>query len=272
MSIGFLGAGKVAQTIVRGFLLADIIPAAQMTASAPTSRNLKVIKEMGVNCTNSNKEIVTKNQTIFIAVKPNMVSNVLKEISPAVTHNHMLVSLAAGISVEFIESRLPVGARVIRAMPNTPCGIGEGATMFTCGSAVKEEDKILTEKYFRSLGYCMEGDETMIDAVMAVSGSGPAYAYIAIDALADGGVKMGLPREIAIKLAAQTLLGSAKLVLQGDKHPSELKDDVCSPGGTTIDAIHQLEKGGFRKCLIEAVEAACLKAKELNTINMQQRK
>ncbi|XP_022102744.1 pyrroline-5-carboxylate reductase 2-like [Acanthaster planci] len=268
-SIGFLGAGKVVETIVRGLLLAEALPASQMAASAPTNRNLKLIEELGVMGTNSNKEIITNHQTVFISVKPNMVATVLKEISPAVTPNHMLVSLAAGISIGFIESKLPVGTRVIRAMPNTPCGIGQGATMYTCGSAVKAEDKALVEKYFNSLGYCMEGDETMIDSVMAVSGSGPAYAYIAIDALADGGVKMGLPRDIAVKLAAQTLLGSAKLVLQGRKHPSELKDDVCSPGGATIDAIHELERGGFRKCLIEAVEAACLRAKELNAMNAQ---
>ncbi|XP_072042147.1 pyrroline-5-carboxylate reductase 1, mitochondrial-like isoform X2 [Amphiura filiformis] len=271
-SVGFLGAGKVAYTIAKGLLGAGKIPPQMMMASAPSERNLKLLKAMGVRCTNNNKELVETCDVVLLAVKPHMIPTLLKEVGTHINEDHLVVSLAAGITIDFIESKLPVGARVVRAMPNTPCVINEGASVYSTGTSVKERDGPLVQTLFNTLGYCLEGDESMIDAVMAVSGSGPAYAFVAIDALADGGVKMGLPRDIAIKLAAQTLMGSAKLVLESGKHPSELKDDVCSPGGTTIEAIHQLERGGFRKCLIEAVEAACLKARTLNEMSAFSRK
>ncbi|XP_072042146.1 pyrroline-5-carboxylate reductase 1, mitochondrial-like isoform X1 [Amphiura filiformis] len=270
--IGFLGAGKFAQSIAKGWMKSGKIPPQMMMASAPSERNLKLLKAMGVRCTNNNKELVETCDVVLLAVKPHMIPTLLKEVGTHINEDHLVVSLAAGITIDFIESKLPVGARVVRAMPNTPCVINEGASVYSTGTSVKERDGPLVQTLFNTLGYCLEGDESMIDAVMAVSGSGPAYAFVAIDALADGGVKMGLPRDIAIKLAAQTLMGSAKLVLESGKHPSELKDDVCSPGGTTIEAIHQLERGGFRKCLIEAVEAACLKARTLNEMSAFSRK
>lgn len=270
--VGFLGAGKVAQTIATGLVRAGKIPPQLMMASAPSERNLKLLKNLGVRVTHSNKELVDSCEVLFLAVKPHMVPTLLKEVSPMITSDHLVISLAAGITLDFMESKLPAGSRLIRAMPNLPCVINEGSSVFSCGTSVRAGDGPLVQTIFNSLGYSLEGDETMIDAVMAVSGSGPAYAFVAIDALADGGVKMGLPRDIAIKLAAQTLLGSAKLVLESGKHPSELKDDVCSPGGTTIEAIHELEKGGFRTCLIEAVEAACLKARTLNELSAFSRK
>lgn len=267
MSLGFLGAGKVAQTIAKGLITAGAISAESVTASAPSDRCLKQVKSLGIGFTHSNKELLQLSDIVFLAVKPPLIGALLKDVSKYLEDRHLIVSLAAGISIDFIESKVGHGTRVIRAMPNTPSVIGEGATVFSCGSYVKDGDNEIVRNLFSRLGICLQGDESIVDAVMAVSGSGPAYAYVAIDALADGGVKMGLPRDTAIKLAAQTLLGSAKMVLHGKKHPSELKDDVCSPGGTTIDAIHQLEKGGFRKCLIEAVEAACLKARLLNEQN-----
>ncbi|XP_071854740.1 pyrroline-5-carboxylate reductase 1, mitochondrial-like [Apostichopus japonicus] len=267
MSLGFLGAGKVAQTIAKGLITAGAISAESVAASAPSDRCLKEIRELGIGFTHSNKELLQMSEIVFLAVKPPLIGKLLKDISAHIEDRHLVISLAAGISIDFIESRVAAGTRVIRAMPNTPSVIGEGATVFSVGSNVRNGDSEIARNLFSRLGICLQGDESIVDAVMAVSGSGPAYAYVAIDALADGGVKMGLPRDTAIKLAAQTLLGSAKMVLHGKKHPSELKDDVCSPGGTTIDAIHELEKGGFRKCLIEAVEAACLKARKLNEQN-----
>nr|XP_054748409.1 pyrroline-5-carboxylate reductase 1, mitochondrial-like [Lytechinus pictus] len=240
------------------------VGAERIIASAPSDRNRRVIGDLGAKTTSSNKQIFETADTIFLATKPNLVGTVIKEIAPFLTRDHIFISLPAGISLDYLESNLPEKSRVVRAMPNTPTIIQQGATVFACGSHIKEGDNRLIHSLFSKLGICIEGDESIIDAAMAVSGCGPAYAYVAIDALADGGVKMGLPRDIAIKLAAQTLLGSAKMVLGSGKHPSELKDDVCSPGGTTIDAIHELERGGFRRCLIEAVEAACNKARRLN--------
>ncbi|XP_788839.1 pyrroline-5-carboxylate reductase 1, mitochondrial [Strongylocentrotus purpuratus] len=263
-TIGFVGAGNVALTLIKGLLSASAVGAERIMASAPSNRNLQVIGDLGAKTTSSNREILETADTIFLAIKPNLAGAVIKEIAPFVKRDQLFISLAAGISLDFIENNLPERSRVVRAMPNTPTIIREGATVFACGSHIKEGDNRLIQSLFSKLGICIEGDESIIDAAMAVSGCGPAYAYVAIDALADGGVKMGLPRDIAIKLAAQTLLGSAKMVLRGGKHPSQLKDDVCSPGGTTIDAIHELERGGFRKCLIEAVEAACNKARRLN--------
>ncbi|XP_072175882.1 pyrroline-5-carboxylate reductase 1, mitochondrial-like [Diadema setosum] len=263
-TIGFLGAGNVAMTITKGLLSASAVAADRIAVSAPSKRNLKLIEDLGARTTHSNRELLEMADTVFLAIKPNLAGAVLKEVAPFVNKNHLFISLAAGISIDYIEDILPDKSRVIRAMPNTPSIIMQGATVFACGTHVKEGDNRLIQSLFSRLGISLEGDESVIDAAMAVSGCGPAYAYVAIDALADGGVKMGLPRDIAIKLGAQTLLGSAKMVLAGEKHPSELKDDVCSPGGTTIDAIHELEKGGFRRCLIEAVEAACLKARKIN--------
>lgn len=271
-TIGFLGAGNVTLTLTKGLLSASAIAAERIAASAPSKRNLQVIQDLGARTTHSNRQLLEMADTIFLAIKPPLAGAVLKEVAPFVKRNHIFVSLAAGISLDYIENILPEKSRVMRAMPNTPSIIREGATVFACGTHVKEGDNRLIQSLFSRLGICLEGDESIIDAAMAVSGCGPAYAYVAIDAMADGGVKMGLPRDIAIKLAAQTLLGSAKMVLAGDKHPSELKDDVCSPGGTTIDAIHELEKGGFRRCLIEAVEAACMKARRLNESQLYSKK
>ncbi|XP_071947407.1 pyrroline-5-carboxylate reductase 1, mitochondrial-like [Antedon mediterranea] len=266
MSLGFLGAGRIAQALAKGFISAGVMPAERMMASAPTERDLLEVKKIGLGITHENKEVMHSSDIIFLAVKPGVVSKVLTEIAPWVNSDHLVVSLAAGITVDFIEKKLPSTTKVIRAMPNTPCLVGAGATMFSCGTNVQDRDRAIVNTFFSSLGYCAEGDESLIDACMAISGSGPAFAFTAIDGLADGGVKMGLPRSLAITLAAQTLLGAAKMLLETKCHPCELKDDVCSPAGTTIESIYQLEKGGFRKCLIEAVEASYRRAKEIQSM------
>ncbi|XP_041473883.1 pyrroline-5-carboxylate reductase 1, mitochondrial-like [Lytechinus variegatus] len=271
-TVGFIGAGKIAQTITKGLLAANAVAAERIVASDPASHNLKVLSDLGTKTATNNEQLLQIADTIFLATKPNIVGRVLKEISPHIKKDHLLISLAAGITLDYLESSLPDETRVIRAMPNTPSIIMEGATIFSVGRNVQEGDGKMFQSLISQLGICLEGDETLIDAAMSVSGCGPAYAYVAIDALADGGVKMGLPRDVAIKLSAQALLGSSKMVLTGGKHPSQLKDEVCSPAGTTIDAIHELEKGGFRRCLIEAVEAACLKARRLNAMQLYDKK
>ncbi|KAH9508285.1 Pyrroline-5-carboxylate reductase 2 [Bulinus truncatus] len=219
---------------------------------------------IGANTTKDNKLVVEKSEVIIIAVKPNIVSCVLKEVSPVVfTEKHLFVSIAAGITIKAIEQNLPSGTHVVRVMPNTPALVQAGASVMAAGSSAVPEDLDVVRAMLRTIGICEESPEYLLDAVTGVSGSGPAYAFAAIEALSDGGVKMGLSRELSTKLAAQTLLGAAKMVLETGKHPGQLKDEVCSPAGTTIAAMHVIEKKGFRGILMDAVEAATLRAKEL---------
>nr|XP_006818555.1 PREDICTED: pyrroline-5-carboxylate reductase 2-like isoform X2 [Saccoglossus kowalevskii] len=264
MPIAIVGAGKIGQAIARGFVRAGLVSADRIISSSPSRECLTEMGRLGVRTTYDNMDAVKPSNIVFLAVKPNIMPAVLDEIAPVINERHLVVSLAAGITIDFLEQKLPANARVIRVMCNTPCIVGEGATVFSRGSAAKQTDSIIVQKFFTSLGFCDEGDESILDAVTGVSGSGPAYAFCAIDAIADGGVKMGLPRHLSIKLAAQTLLGAAKMVLETESHPMVLKDDVCSPLGTTISAIHKLEQQGFRNCLIDAVEVAALKSKEIS--------
>ena len=179
------------------------------------------------------------------------------------TDQHLLISIAAGVTLARMEAALPAGARVIRVMPNTPALVGASASAFACGKSATPEDGQLAQKLFSSVGVALQVKETLLDAVTGLSGSGPAYVFLMIEALSDGGVAAGLPRDIATKLAAQTLLGSAKLLLETGQHPAALKDMVTSPGGTTIEGLHELEKAGVRGALINAVRAATDKSKKL---------
>ncbi|GFT91845.1 pyrroline-5-carboxylate reductase 2 [Nephila pilipes] len=206
--------------------------------------------------------VASESRIIILAVKPPVIPKVLKDITEHITPQHLVISVAMGITTRHIEKALPPKSRVIRVMPNTPALVREGASVFSCGSNTLEEDATTAHRIFTSVGICEEIEEYLLDAVTGLSGSGPAYMFMAIEALADGAVKMGIRRELAIKLAAQTLLGAAKMVLETGKHPGALKDDVCSPGGTSIQAVHELEKNGFRSALISAVEAATQRSKE----------
>ncbi|XP_035659212.1 pyrroline-5-carboxylate reductase 3-like isoform X2 [Branchiostoma floridae] len=292
MSLAFVGAGKMAQAMAKGFLAAGVVKADHITATAPSCRSQPTLEDIGCQFTHNNKEAVENSDIIFLSVKPHILPGVLQEIAPVVTKRHLMVSVAAGVPLQFLEEKLPPKSRVMRVMPNTPCVVRQGASVYVPGSHVEKEDSEIIKSLLSSLGYCSESNEGMISAVTGLAGSGPAYmiqkrgfcsdtykdpvyvaiglggmgqayAFTAIDALADGGVKMGLPRELSIKLAAQTLLGASKMVLETGKHPMQLKDDVCSPGGTTIYAIHKLESGGFRNLLIDAVEGACLRAEAI---------
>ncbi|CAH1772802.1 unnamed protein product [Owenia fusiformis] len=265
MSVGFIGAGRMAQAMSRGFIESGMIRANNIVASDPDASMLGFIQKLGVNTTEDNKEVVAKSDLICIAVKPNNVSKVLEEVAPVVTTKNIFLSIAAGIKIGMIEKLLPEKTRVIRVMPNTPALVQSAASVFAMGSYAQNGDGDLVAELLSSIGICEEGKESLLDAVTGLSGSGPAYAFAAIESMADGGVKMGLPRDLAQKLAAQTMLGAAKMVLESGKHPGELKDGVCSPAGTTIAAMHKLEKAGFRGALIDAVEAATLRARELGS-------
>lgn len=264
LKIGFIGAGRMAQALSKGFSNAGLVKVGNMMCSDVNQEMLNLISEsVGIGTTKDNLEVVKSSDVVVIAVKPHMVSGVLKDIAKFIHVNHLIVSIAAGITIHQMEKVLPPGTRLIRVMPNTPALVQCGASIFSCGSNTCSEDEILVKQLFSSIGFCAQLPEKHLDAVTGLSGSGPAYGFMAVEALADGGVKMGLPRDVALKLAAQTLMGAAKMVLETGQHPGELKDGVCSPGGTTIAGVHHLETHGYRGALIGAVVAASKRSQEL---------
>jgi pyrroline-5-carboxylate reductase len=264
LTIGFLGAGKMATALARGFIRAKLAGPGQILASDPiTSARAAFAKETGVRVVDSNAAVVTAAQVIFLSVKPDQVAAVLAEVRDSFTAEHLLVSIAAGVPLAKLEGALLAGARVIRVMPNTPALVGESASAYALGKSATPADDELAQKLFSAVGAAFAVKESLLDAVTGLSGSGPAYVYQFIEALSDGGVASGLPREIATKLAAQTVLGSAKMVLETGQHPGALKDMVTSPGGTTIEGLHELEKGKLRGTVMSAVRAAAEKSRKL---------
>ena len=264
MKLGFLGAGKMATALAGGFIQAGLATTDSIVASDPyeAARNA-IAKDAGIKTATANADVLKFANVILLAVKPDQVNDVLAEARPQFTEKHLLISIAAGVPLARMEAALPAGARVVRVMPNTPALVGASASTFALGKSATSEDAQLAQKLFSSVGVAYQVKESLLDAVTGLSGSGPAYVFLMIEALSDGGVAAGLPRDIATKLAAQTLLGSAKLLLESGQHPGALKDMVTSPGGTTIEGIHELEKGGVRAALINAVRAAADKSKKL---------
>ena len=262
--IGFIGGGKMAEALIKGSLNANLSSTDNIIASDMDTERCKILEnETGIKTSQENKKVTSESDIIILAVKPNVVGNILQELKSNISTKHLVVSIAAGIPLSFIESLLNEGCRVIRVMPNTPCLVGEAAAGYALGKAATQEDGELVGQILDAVGKSYLLDEKLLDAVTGLSGSGPAFVYTIIEALSDGGVKMGLPRDVSTKLAAQTVLGAAKMVLDTGLHTGELKDFVTSPGGTTIEGIHALEKGGVRNSLINAVEAATKKSKKL---------
>jgi pyrroline-5-carboxylate reductase len=264
LTIGFLGAGKMGTALARGFINAGLVTAGQIMASDPIEAAREAFgRDVGAKVAKSNVDVAKFASVLLLAVKPDQVAGVLEEIREKFTEKHLLISIAAGVPITKLEAGLGGKARVIRVMPNTPALVGASATAYAPGKAALPEDVQLAQKLFSSVGAAFAVKESLLDAVTGLSGSGPAYVYLMIEALSDGGVAAGLPRDIATKLAAQTLLGSAKMVLETGLHPGALKDMVTSPGGTTIEGLHELEKGKVRGSLISAVRAATDKSKKL---------
>ncbi len=262
--IGFLGAGKMATALAKGFIHAKLAGAKDILASDPFEGARKhFTEETSAKTAATNVEIAKFANILVLAVKPDQVASVLSNIRPHFSEKHLIISIAAGVPIAKIESGLFANARVVRVMPNTPALIGLSASAYALGKAATKPDGELTQKLFSSVGIALELKESLLDAVTGLSGSGPAYIYMIIEALADGGVASGLPRDVALKLAAQTVLGSAKMVLETGLHPGVLKDQVTSPGGTTVEGLHEIEKGGVRGTLINAVRAATEKSKKL---------
>ncbi len=264
LSIGFLGAGKMATALARGLIRAQLAEPNQIYASDPIGAAREVFaRETGGKAATSNQEVVKSARVIFLAVKPDQTGAVLGEIRDSFSADHLLISIAAGVPIAKMEAALPPDARVIRVMPNTPALVGASASAFALGKAATTADGELAQKLFSAVGVAMQVKESLLDAVTGLSGSGPAYVYQFIEALSDGGVAAGLPRDVATKLAAQTVLGSARMVLETGAHPGALKDQVTSPGGTTIEGLHELEKGKLRGTVMSAVRAATDKSKKL---------
>lgn len=268
LTIGFLGAGKMATALARGLVRSKLARPQDIFASdpIPAARD-HFAKETGGTAAASNLDVVKNARVIFLSVKPDQVATVLGDVGKNFSAVHLLISIAAGVPIAKMEAALPANSRVIRVMPNTPALVGESASAYALGKSATAADGELAQKLFSSVGVAMQVKESLLDAVTGLSGSGPAYVYQFIEALSDGGVAAGLPRDVATRLAAQTVLGSARMVLETGVHPGALKDQVTSPGGTTIEGLHELEKGKLRGTVMSAVRAATEKSKKLGQQN-----
>jgi pyrroline-5-carboxylate reductase len=263
-TIGFIGAGNMAEAMIRGLVRGNHVSADRIAASDPRQERLDELRtEYGIQVTMHNREVVQRCGLIVLSVKPQIMDKVLRDVGDQIKPGTLVVSVAAGVDTETIEEAVPEGVRVVRAMPNTPAMVGAGATAISPGKHASEADLATAKAMFDAVGITVVLDESLLDAVTGLSGSGPAYIFLILEALADAGVKVGLSRRNAQRLAAQTVMGSAKLLLETDEHPGRLKDMVTSPGGTAIAGLHTLEEGGLRTTLINAVETATKRAREL---------
>jgi len=263
-SIGFIGAGNMAEALIRGLVHGGHVPADRIIASGPRRDRLdELVRGYGIAITLDNREVARSSGLVVLSVKPQVLDKVLREVGDQLQPGTLVVSIAAGVDTEAIESAITDGVRVVRAMPNTPALIGAGATAIAPGKHASTDDLATAKALFDAVGITVVLDETHLDAVTGLSGSGPAYIFLILEALSDAGVKVGLSRRNAQLLAAQTVLGSAKMLLETEEHVGRLKDMVTSPGGTAIAGLHTLEEGGLRTTLINAVETATKRAREL---------
>ena len=261
--IGFIGTGKMGEALIKGILHARLVPSGNIYASDMDLAKLKALEtDLAINTCEENCDAVVNSDIIIIAVKPQIVPAVLNEIKSSIK-NQLIISIAAGVTIDTYEKNLPRGTKVVRVMPNIAATVKEAASAISPGSAVSKEDMEIAVTIFSAIGRTVTVQENLMDAVTGLSGSGPAYIFMIIEALADGGVHEGLDRNTAKLLAAQTVLGSAKMVLEGGSHTGELKDMVTSPGGTTIRGLRVMEEQGVRIAMMNAVIAACERSKEL---------
>jgi len=263
-NIGFLGAGNMAGAMVKALLNAGVVhPDRIMASDVRDDRLDELHRTYGIVTTQDNAEVVGHADLLVLAVKPQVVDKVLPVMAANLRPETVTISIVAGVRLAALEARLPPGTRLVRSMPNTPAMVLAGATAIAAGTHASAEDMRLAKSLFNMLGKTVVLEESLLDAVTGLSGSGPAYVMLMIEALADGGVKVGLHRETALLLAAQTVYGSAKLLLDSGEHPGRLKDMVTSPGGTAIAGLHTLEAGGLRRTLMDAVENATKRGEEL---------
>ncbi|XP_072990548.1 pyrroline-5-carboxylate reductase-like [Typha latifolia] len=261
--LGFVGAGNMAESIARGVAKSAVLPPSSIRTAASRADRRAVFDSFGVHVFDTNAQVVDDSDVVVISVKPQIVKPVLLELKPFFSEEKVLVSIAAGIRMKDLQE-WSGQQRVIRVMPNTPSAVGQAASVMCMGEMATKKDEERVTSLFGAIGSVWVADEKYFDAVTGLSGSGPAFIYLAIEALADGGVAAGLPRDLAIGLASQTVLGAAAMVKHAGKHPGQLKDEVSSPAGTTIAGIQELEKGAFRGTLMSAVLAATKRSQELS--------
>lgn len=263
--IGFIGTGNMGGAILGGIIKSGIIDNKHIIASAKSDKTLDKIKsEYNVNVTKDSKEVAKFSDLIVIGVKPNIYDDVLEEIKNEIDNEKIIITIAAGKTIDSVEKIIGSDKKIIRTMPNTPALVGEGMTSLSPNKNIREEELTFVKSLFDSLGKSEVVNEDLIHSVIGASGSSTAYAFMFIEAIADGAVLAGMPRDKAYEFAAQGVLGAAKMVLETDKHPGALKDMVCSPGGTTIEAVKVLEEEGFRGAVIKAVEACINKSIEMS--------
>ena len=263
-TIGFVGSGAMGEALIKGIVEAALVaPDAVLAFDVRTERLTELSQRYGIRPVKSNAEVIRGADVVILAVKPQIMGSVLNDVRTALGRRNLVISIAAGVSTAKLRETLGAPARLIRVMPNTPALVLEGVTAIAKGQGLEAGDLETAEELFSAVGKVVILDEELMDAVTGLSGSGPAYVAVVIEALADGGVRMGLDRATAMTLAAQTVLGAARLLIQTGLHPGALKDMVSSPGGTTIAGIAALEEGGIRTTLIKAVERATLRSRSL---------
>ncbi|MFI8576402.1 pyrroline-5-carboxylate reductase [Rossellomorea aquimaris] len=263
-TIGFIGCGNMAQAIMGGILKSGLVDDHMVKASARTQETLdKVSGEFGVGVTSDNNSVATFSDIVFLSVKPDQYRDIIHSIKDSLKEDAIVITIAAGITIGWMESQLSESMKIVRTMPNTPSLVGEGMTAYCVNNEVTEEDLADVQAILESFGKAEMVEESLMDAIPAVSGSSPAYVFMFIEALADGAVLQGIPRKQAYQLASQAVLGAAKMVIETGTHPGELKDAVCSPGGATIEAVSALEKNNFKGAILTAMEACGRKSKSL---------
>ena len=264
MRLGIVGLGNMANAMIGGIVKAGIFSPADIWGSdANAAQRDKTAKEHRINTSEQNKDAVSGSDYVIIAVKPQVYEAVLPDIKSAIKPDTVVISIAPGKTLSFLAERLGNESKIVRLMPNTPALVGEGCTGVCRNQNVSDDEFAFVKKMLEGFGRAYEVKENQMDAVVAVSGSSPAYVFMLIDAMADGAVAEGLDRATAIQMAAQAVLGSAKMVLETGKHPGQLKDMVCSPAGTTIDAVAVLEEAGFRGSVIDAMSACAEKSRKI---------
>ncbi len=263
MKIGFIGSGNMATALAKGFIASGTVAEENITLSDTNEGSLKKWSGREVVTTCDNKKVFERSDIVIFAVKPDVLPEVLKD-AKRLSKGKLLVSIAAGVTLNTMQELLGKDAKIVRAMPNTPAQVGCGMTVLSPNKNISSDEAETIRKLFEGAGSAIILDEKYINAATALHGSSPAYVYMLIDAMADSGVKYGIPKAVALQLAAKAVEGSAKMVMETKQHPSQLKDAVCSPGGTTIAAVLELEKKGFGSAVTDAIDACVAKADEMS--------
>jgi pyrroline-5-carboxylate reductase len=262
--IGFIGAGKMAQAMIEGILKTNQVAKENIIASAISDTTInKIQTTYRIAVTNDNKEVARFSDILFLAIKPDLHTKIIEEIKSVISQDVIIITIAAGVTLADIERDFGFKIKTVRTMPNTPSLVGEGMSAICPNDSISENEILEVERLFHTFSKTERMDEKLMDAIPAISGSSPAYVYMFIEALADGGVLQGIPRDKAYRLAAQAVLGAAKMVLETGSHPGVLKDNVCTPGGATIEAVSTLEKKQFRGSVLAAMESCTKKVKSL---------